>query len=84
MVKQIINFIFIYIIVFWTIIFCVLPFGVKREENPQQGNDHGAPANANIKIKMIWTAILSLILVGSYFILKEYGIIDLDKILETN
>lgn len=81
MVKQIINFIFIYVMVFWVVIFCVLPFGVRREENPQSGNDHGAPSNANIKKKMLYTALISFIIVGTYFFLKEKGIIDVNSLL---
>lgn len=81
MVKQIINFIFIYVMVFWVVIFCVLPFGVKREESPQKGNDHGAPANANIKKKMLYTAIISFVIVSVYFYLQSKGIININELL---
>lgn len=81
MVKQIINFVFIYVMVFWMVIFCILPIGIKREEKPLQGNDHGAPANSNIKKKLIYTAIISFIIVSVYFFLKENGVIDINALL---
>lgn len=84
MVKEIINFVFIYIMTFWIVIFCVLPFGIKTENNPQSGNDKGAPVKHNMRKKFLYTAIISLIIVGTYFILRKEGIIDLDKILEDN
>lgn len=62
---------------FWLVIFCVLPIGVKREENPQVGTDKGAPSNPNIKKKIIYTALISLVLVSTYFYLRENNLIDL-------
>jgi predicted secreted protein len=81
MVQKIISFVFIYIMVFWVVIFCVLPIGIKREENPQPGNDTGAPSNPNLKKKFIYTALISLLLVSTYFYLKENGIIDMSELI---
>ena len=33
----------VYLVIWWTILFAVLPLGVKRVENPGRGQDHGAP-----------------------------------------
>ncbi len=71
MTQKIVNFLFIYIVTFWVLIFCVLPIGIKRDETPISGNDHGAPSNPNLKKKFIYTAILTLILVSVGLILKE-------------
>ena len=79
MLREIINFIFIYVIVFWLLIFCILPIGIKTENNPEKGNDHGAPKNPAIKKRFIYTAAITFILVLIYFILKNKGIIDIDQ-----
>jgi len=67
MIQKIISFLFIYIMTFWVVIFCILPIGVTTDENPQAGNDKGAPKHHNMKKKFIYTAIISLILVSGYF-----------------
>ncbi len=82
MTQKIIGFLFTYVMVFWVVIFCVLPVGVKREDSPLPGNDHGAPKNANMKKKFIYTALITLVLVGTYTALREYGIIDLGAMIE--
>jgi len=82
MTQKIISFIFIYIMTFWIVIFIVLPFGVKTEDNPISGNDHGAPKNSMIKKKIIITAIISFVLVTVYFILKENDLIDISLLVE--
>jgi predicted secreted protein len=79
MLREIINFVFIYIMTFWLLIFCILPIGIKTEDSPIQGNDRGAPKNPSIKKRLIYNAVVSFILVSIYFILKGYGVIDLDN-----
>jgi len=80
MFSQIINFIFAYLIIFWITLFCVLPFGVKREENPESGNDHGAPANAGVKKKFVVTAVIAFFVTMLYALLVAYGVIDWDRL----
>ncbi len=63
MASNIINFFFIFCLTWWTVIFCVLPFGVKKDENPEfKGNATAAPKNAYIKIKFLVTTIITFIL----------------------
>lgn len=51
----------VYVLVWWTVIFTVLPWGNKAVENPEIGHATGTPANPRIKQKLIWTTIISLI-----------------------
>jgi predicted secreted protein len=76
MVKTIVNFIFIFVVTWWIVIFCVLPVGNQREETPESGHDHGAPKNVNFKKKFIITTIISFILTTAYLIAISSGLID--------
>lgn len=56
----------IYFTVWWTVLFMVLPFGVKRDEAPEVGHQPGAPARPLLMQKFLWTTALSagLVLIG--------------------
>lgn len=68
-----VPFFFIYFVLWWLVLFAVLPIGVQRDEAPEAGHDHGAPRSANIRQKMIWTtwinfALTSAIVFGLWLI----------------
>lgn len=61
MSEIIINFIFSYIIIWWILLFMVLPFGIERDDAPEPANDKGAPKNPKLKKKFLITSLLALI-----------------------
>ena len=52
----------VYILLWWTIIFCVLPYGNKPSESVALGEAPSAPHNPRIKQKFIITTIVATIL----------------------
>src|ERR1700755_994543 len=59
----------VYLVIWWTILFAVLPLGVKRVENPGRGQDHGAPEKPEILRKAVITSIVAAVLwIGFYFL----------------
>jgi predicted secreted protein len=54
------------------ILFCVLPFGVERDENAEAANDKGAPKKANLKKKFIITSIISFFVTGLIVFVSDY------------
>ncbi len=44
--MSIISLFAIFFVLWWLVLFAVLPFGVKRDEKPELGNDPGAPVNS--------------------------------------
>ena len=42
----------IYFVIWWITLFMVLPFGVRRDEQIEIGNDPGAPIKHHILLKM--------------------------------
>lgn len=68
--------IFTYFVTWWIVLFVTLPWGNRQPDTPEVGMMHGAPANPNIKKKMIWTTFLSFIVVGIIYACVEANIID--------
>lgn len=54
----------IYIVVWWVVLFAVLPLGTSQEthEPPTDGSQWGAPKTPNLKRKFITTTWVALIL----------------------
>ncbi|HEY2875226.1 MAG TPA: DUF1467 family protein [Reyranella sp.] len=59
----------VYLVIWWTILFTVLPLGVNRIENPGRGQDHGAPQAPQLLRKAIITSLVAAVLwIGFYFL----------------
>ena len=61
----------VFIIIWWVTLFTVLPCGVRRTENPEEGHDQGAPARPMLLRKLLITTGISVILFG-----VTYGVIE--------
>jgi predicted secreted protein len=57
----VVSAIVIYIVVWWVVIFAVLPFWVKPAIAPDQGWDKGAPDKHNVRKKMLVTSIIAFV-----------------------
>jgi predicted secreted protein len=52
----------VFMIIWWTVIFAVLPWGNARAEQPGAGHEPGAPANPRIVRKLVITTGISIVL----------------------
>lgn len=69
--------IFIYALIWWMVLFAVLPWGVRRDENPEAGHDPGAPVNPNLWWKLLATTLVAgVVWVGVYYAITS-GLIQL-------
>ena len=59
----------VFLLIWWTALFAVLPFGHQRDET-------GKPVIANMKKKFIWTTLVSIAIWGMVFALIESDIIS--------
>lgn len=60
----------VYFLIWWTILFAVLPWGVRREENPEPGHDPGAPARPYLWIKVgVTTVVAGLLWLVAYWLI---------------
>ena len=51
----------VYFLIWWLMLFAVLPCGVQREENPETGHDPGAPVKTHLWAKIGATTLLSAV-----------------------
>ncbi len=68
--------IIVFLLIWWTSLFAVLPFGHKRDQD-------GTPVAPNIKKKLIWTTIVTFIIWGIVFALIEAEIISFREMAES-
>ena len=52
----------IYFTIWWVVIFAVLPWGVRAQENVEPGHASGAPANPRLLLKAIVTTLVSAVI----------------------
>ncbi|MBX3520381.1 MAG: DUF1467 family protein [Xanthobacteraceae bacterium] len=73
----------IYFILWWTVLFAVLPWGVRSHKEAglalSEGVDPGAPVLPQILRKAIWTTIASTVLFLLGFVVWKTGWISLDS-----
>ncbi len=52
----------IFVVIWWLVLFMVLPFGIQKDDEIVGGNDPGAPKNPMLKKKIILTSFISFFL----------------------
>jgi predicted secreted protein len=73
----------IYFIVWWTVLFAVLPWGVRSQVESGDvvpGTDPGAPAIPKLGNKMLWTTIIATIMFAAIDVVYTYRLITLDDL----
>lgn len=66
----------VYIVIWWTALFVVLPWNVKSPDVPEGGQAGGAPDNPQLLRKFLVTTVLSAIIWIIIFVLIKSEIID--------
>jgi predicted secreted protein len=61
----------VYLVIWWTVLFGVLPLGVKRVENPGRGQEVGAPEKPQLVRKAIITTIVAAVLWLAFYFLHQ-------------
>ena len=64
------DFLVIYLILWWLVFFVMLPFGVERDQDVRFGNDPGAPKKSLVK-KAIISSFVTLILTSIAIVIKN-------------
>ncbi len=58
--------IIVFVMIWWTVIFCILPIGVSRtQEEPTEKGEYiapGAPKNVNMKHKVVITTAIAFLI----------------------
>ena len=64
----------VYIVLWWTVLFAVLPLGVSRVQNPGKGEERGAPERPGLLRKAIITSIVAAVLWIVFYFLHQTDI----------
>ena len=75
----------IYFIIWWVVLFAVLPFGVHSQEESgavAPGTDPGAPTMPLLWRKLIWTTVAASVVFAFCAVVYSYRLISLDDIVE--
>ena len=74
----------IYFIIWWLVLFCVLPFGVRNAaeagEVVEAGNDPGAPTVHALGKKLIWTSIVAGVVFAMCWAVYVYKLVSLEDV----
>jgi predicted secreted protein len=71
----------IYFLIWWIVLFAVLPWGVRAqgEERPP-GTDPGAPLVPHLKAKLLWTTAVATLVFGVCVYIYLNGLLTLDDL----
>jgi predicted secreted protein len=74
--MQIGSAIAVYFVIWWLVLFAMLPIGVKSQEEAGDiapGSDPGAPAKPMLLKKMVWTTLVAFPILGVVVLWNLYG-----------
>jgi predicted secreted protein len=73
----------IYFIIWWTVLFAVLPWGIRSQEESGTvvpGTDPGAPAIPGLRRKLIWTTLLAALVFASWYLVVSSRLITIEDL----
>jgi predicted secreted protein len=73
---------FIYLLIWWVMLFTVLPLGVKPHGEEGRGFDAGAPEKPDLKRKLILNTIISAVILAVIEALVRTGVINWNEWFE--
>jgi predicted secreted protein len=72
----------VYLVIWWTVLFAVLPLGVSKVKNPGRGQDAGAPERPDLIRKAIITSIVAAVLWIAFYFLHQSDIFSFRQLVE--
>lgn len=66
----------IYAVIWWLVLFAVLPWGVRVPENPEKGHATSAPANPRLGLKVLVTSVVAAVVWVALYLLLDSGLIS--------
>jgi predicted secreted protein len=75
----------IFFLIWWVVLFAVLPWGVRSQEEAggevAPGTDPGAPVLPNLRRKLIWTTIVSVVVFAGCYAVYVERLVTLEGLL---
>lgn len=74
----------IYFIIWWLVLFLVLPFGIRNAhetgETVEEGHEPGAPVNPRLVHKVFITTILASLIFAAFYLSQTRGYLSLESL----
>lgn len=72
----------VYFLIWWLVLFAVLPWGVRpqSEEGMPPGSDPGAPAVPRLLSKLAWTTVIATVVYVICAFVYIYRLVTLDEL----
>jgi len=73
----------IYFIIWWVVLFAVLPWGVRSQAESGEvvpGSDPGAPAIPHLWAKLVWTTVAATVVFALSAVAYTYRLVTLDDL----
>jgi predicted secreted protein len=73
----------IYFVLWWIVLFAVLPFGVRSQIEAGEhveGSDPGAPAVPRMLLKLFWTTVISGVIFGIAAYAYQLGWLNVERL----
>lgn len=70
----------VYLVIWWTVLFGVLPLGVSRVQNPGRGEERGAPERPQLLRKAVITTIVAAVLWLGFFWLHQADVFSFRRL----
>jgi len=72
----------VYLVIWWTVLFAVLPLGVGKLKDPGKGEERGAPERPDLVRKAIITSIVAAVLWIAFYFLHQSDIFSFRQMVE--
>jgi predicted secreted protein len=70
--MSIVTSIAVYFVIWWIVLFAVLPWGVKVPDNPEPGHATSAPEQPMLVRKALWTSFIAAIVWLGFFLVNYF------------
>ena len=74
----------IFFLIWWVVLFAVLPWGVRSQHEHGEiipGTDPGAPAVPHLRRKLLWTTAVSILIFAACYVVYVKELVTLDGLL---
>ena len=74
----------VFFLIWWIVLFAVLPWGVRSQQENEEivpGTDPGAPAIPNLRRKLVWTTIVSVVVFAACYVIYVDRLVTLESLL---
>jgi len=74
----------IFFLIWWLVLFAVLPFGVRSQQEHGEvipGTDPGAPAIPQLRRKLVWTTLVSVAVFAVCYLIYVKHLVTIDGLM---